>query len=71
MAEWMALNSSNLARVRWVPQSLVLEVEFVGGRVYQYYDVPQHVFDGLCQAADSHGKFFAENIKGHYRYARL
>ena len=41
-----------------------------GGRIYQYYEVPEHVFDGLRQA-DSHGGYFQDHIRGHYRYARL
>ncbi|MGD0233465.1 MAG: KTSC domain-containing protein [Syntrophorhabdales bacterium] len=47
-----------------------LEIEFQGGRVYQYFDVPQPVFDGLLRA-DSHGTFFNSQIKGHYGYARV
>jgi uncharacterized protein len=70
MCEWIALSSTSLSRVRWDADSLVLEVEFLGGRVYQYYDVSQVTFDGLCHAG-SHGEFFAQSVKGQYRYARL
>ena len=50
---------------------MVLEIEFLSGSVYQYYDVPQSIYDGLM-AADSHGKFLAAYIKkGGYRYAQV
>ncbi len=50
---------------------MVLEIEFLSGSVYQYYDVPQSIYDGLM-AADSHGKFLAAYIKkGGYRYTQV
>ena len=50
---------------------MVLEIEFLNGAVYQYYDVPQSIYDGLM-AADSHGKFLASYVKkGGYRYAQV
>lgn len=70
MIDWIDVSSTNLARIRYDESTLTLEIEFHGGRVYQYFDVPQHVFEGLSRA-DSHGAFFNAQIKGHYRYARL
>jgi hypothetical protein len=69
MSEWVMLNSSNLSRARWDEGTQVLELEFVGGRIYQYFDVPLTVYQGLLSAG-SHGAFFAENIRGHFRFAR-
>ena len=34
------VNSSNVSSVGYDPTSLTLEVEFHGGAVYQYFDVP-------------------------------
>ncbi len=68
--DWINLNSTSLARVKYEPSSLILEIEFHGGRVYQYFDVPSQIFEGLI-GADSHGEFFNSQIKGHYRYARV
>ena len=70
MGDWVSVVSSNLSRIRWDVQTSTLEVEFLGGRVYQYFDVPEGVFDAFRQA-DSHGKFFQQNIRGHYRYVQL
>ena len=65
------VSSSNIASIGYDPDNQVLEIEFLSGAVYQYYDVPQSVYDGLM-AADSHGKFLdvyilksASNLNGN------
>ena len=67
---WIPVTSTNLSRIRYDENTNTLEIEFHGGRVYQYFDVPLPVFEDL-KTADSHGKFFNEQIKGHYRYVRV
>lgn len=67
---WIPVTSTNFSRIRYDENTNTLEIEFHGGRVYQYFDVPLPVFEGL-KTADSHGKFFNGQIKGHYRYARV
>lgn len=65
------VSSSNIASIGYDSDSMILEIEFLRGAVYQYYDVPQSIYDGLM-AADSHGKYFAAYIKkGGYRYVRV
>ena len=39
------VSSSNIASIGYDPDNLVLEIEFLSGAVYQYYDVPQSVYD--------------------------
>lgn len=65
-----AVDSSNLASVGYEPVSQILEVEFNSGTVYQYFDVPQSEYDDLM-AADSHGRYFNQNIRDVYRYNRI
>lgn len=67
---WIDVNSSTLLRVRYDEKTNTLEIEFQGGRVYQYFDVPKPIFEALLQA-DSQGKFFHGQIKGQFRYARV
>ena len=65
------VSSSNIASIGYDADNIVLEVEFLNGSIYQYYDVPQIIYDGLM-AADSHGKYLAAYIKkGGYRYTRI
>jgi hypothetical protein len=60
------VSSSNLASVGYDPGSETLEVEFLkSGRVYQYLNVPQFMYDRLMQAP-SVGVFFNAEIKDSY-----
>lgn len=64
------VSSSNVESVGYEEDSETLEVEFKNGALYQYFDVPQRIFDGLI-SADSVGGYLAQNIKGVYRYSRV
>lgn len=59
------VSSSNLRSVGYDSSQNVLEIEFHGGRVYQYTGVPESIFRGLMGAA-SHGKYFHRNIENRY-----
>lgn len=65
------VTSSNIASIGYDASSMILEVEFHSGAVYQYYDVPESLFEGLM-SADSHGRYLNEFIKkGGFRYERI
>jgi hypothetical protein len=63
-------NSSNIASVGYDAATQTMEVEFTNGNVYQYFDVPEVVYQELLRA-ESAGKFLNAQIKGVYRFARL
>lgn len=62
--------SSNVVSYGYSERFQVLEIEFRNGAVYQYFDVPVHVFHEMEQA-DRAGAYLAAKIKGRYRYARV
>ncbi|WP_408587059.1 KTSC domain-containing protein [Novosphingobium sp.] len=62
--------SSNLAEVGYDPELETLEVQFKHGGVYQYYNVPAFMNERLM-AAESLGRFFNAEIKGHYPEAKI
>jgi hypothetical protein len=64
------VNSSSLRSVGYDPRSRMLEIEFHGGGVYQYFDVPQTVFEELF-AQDSLGSYFNAEIRDAYMYVRV
>jgi hypothetical protein len=64
------VSSSNIASIGYDPDSEVLEIEFLKGGVYQYYNVPKYVYDELMSAS-SHGSYLASNIKGTYGYSQV
>lgn len=61
--------SSNISRFAYDETSYKLTVEFKNGSMYDYYDVPSHIYEEMKEAS-SKGQFLARQIKGNYRYAR-
>jgi len=68
--ERKSVESSNLASIGYDAENEILEVEFKHGGVYQYFDVPENVYDELMNA-DSHGVYFSANIRNDYEYEKL
>ena len=64
------VRSSNISSIGYDASSNTLEVEFIGGAVYQYYGVPKPVYEELMRAS-SHGSYLADYVKGKYRYKEL
>lgn len=64
------VSSSNLSSVGYNESKQILEIEFNGGRVYQYFNVPKRIHQELMNAA-SHGKYFHRNIEDNYRYDQV
>lgn len=62
--------SSNIASVGYDKESMVLEVEFHNGAVYQYFDVPEEVYIGLIKAP-SHRAYFVFEVKDIYESQKL
>jgi hypothetical protein len=56
--------------IRAVGHTRVLEVEFESGRVYQYYDVPENVYNEML-ASDSKGRYFNQHIRGKFPYQEV
>jgi hypothetical protein len=66
-----AVSSSVLVSVGYDEESAVLEIAFVEGGVYQYFEVPSAVYAGLM-SAPSHGTYFDAYVKqAGYRYAKI
>lgn len=62
--------SSNIAAVGYDPETETLEVEFLSGSVYQYYNVPENMYNQLM-AEGSKGRFLNTYIKNAYPYSRI
>lgn len=70
LEDTIAVKSSNLKEVAYDRVANMLQIEFHGGRLYWYADVPESRFYGLLRAA-SKGKYHHKYIKWEYRYARV
>lgn len=65
------VSSSWVKSIGYDAESSTLEVEFVHGAVFQYFDVPFEVFVAFS-SCDSKGAFINQRIrKGRYRYQRV
>lgn len=64
------VQSSDIAEIGYDSNSMVLEILFIKGGLYQYFDVPEAVYLELM-SCDSKGRFLNANIKNNYRYTRL
>ncbi|MEP7286385.1 MAG: KTSC domain-containing protein [Chloroflexota bacterium] len=53
-----------------VGHSRVLEIEFESGRIYQYYDVPEAIYEEMLKA-ESKGKYFNSHIRGKFKYQEI
>jgi len=63
--------SSNLSSVGYDPSSQTLEVKFNHGGIYQYFNVPESVYNGLMNA-NSKGQYFDRNVKkSSYNFRKI
>lgn len=68
--ERQAVDSSSIASIGYSPDSETLEVEFKNQTIYEYYNVPQVIFDQLM-AAPSIGSYFSTNIRNIFANSRV
>jgi hypothetical protein len=64
------VGSTNIASIGYDEPSETLEIEFINGTVYQYYNVGAALFEQLMQAP-SKGQFLNTYIKNAYPYSRV
>lgn len=63
--ERTAVDSSSVVSVGYDPRAFMLEIEFQGGRVYRYLQVPAAAYRLLLQAP-SIGEFVNRQIKPRF-----
>lgn len=62
--------STNIAEVGYDSGVLTLEIAFHSGITYQYFHVPEEIYQQLMNAS-SKGSFFNDYIKNKYRFRRI
>jgi len=68
--ERTTVSSSNVSSIGYDSDSETLEVEFVRGGIYQYFDVPENVFNELINAS-SVGSYLNQNVKNSIQYSQI
>jgi KTSC domain len=64
------VESTALRSVGYSKRRHILEIEFVNGAIYRYYDITPSVYRGLL-AADSKARYYDFNIRRKYLSARV
>jgi len=66
------VSTSSAIRNAWYtkPRESRLLIEFTSMERYAYYGVPEDIAQGLREST-SKGQYFAENIRGKYRYEKV
>ncbi|TEB04552.1 hypothetical protein Psch_03312 [Pelotomaculum schinkii] len=65
------VESSNLASVGYESETLTLEIEFIKSGIYQYFGVPEEVYNELMNAG-SKGSYCNQYIKkAGYSYMKV
>ena len=65
------VTSTNLAAVGYDGFARVLEVEFLDGRVYQYFGVPMHIYHDLLEFRGPGVYLDTEVKKAGFPYQRV
>ncbi|HEX8250235.1 MAG TPA: KTSC domain-containing protein [Pyrinomonadaceae bacterium] len=64
------VSSSNIESIGYDSSDEILEIKFLEGGIYQYFNVPYEKYESLMNAS-SKGSYFARVIKDKYRYRRI
>jgi hypothetical protein len=64
------VESTSVRSIGYSTSTQTLEIEFVSGCIYQYFEVPQPTYAGLM-AAPSIGNFVNTKIKPYYEFAEV
>src|SRR5438034_9100507 len=61
-----SVQSTAIAKVGYSKRGHILEIEFVNGAIYRYFDIPLPVHRDLM-SAESKARFYDSKIRKHYR----
>lgn len=64
-----SVSSTNIRSIGYDKLTATLEVEFTSGDIYQYFNVPECLYQQFLQAS-SHGQFLNDYIRYQYRYQK-
>lgn len=64
------VSSSNIRSIGYDSKFQTLEIEFHSGGIYQYFNVPESVYNALM-SAQSHGSYFHRHIKDEYQWTKI
>jgi hypothetical protein len=66
----IAVDSTTLRTLGYDAGRQLLQIEFQNRSIYQYFEVPQAVYEELMQAS-SKGTYFNRSIRPHFDYVLI
>ncbi len=63
-------DSKIIRKISYAPQSHIMTIEYVTGKIYDYHAVPQEDWNDAL-TAESIGKFVNNRIKGVFEYEQV
>jgi KTSC domain len=63
------VNSSNIDEVEYIPSTKTLQIRFKNGSLYNYFDVPEEVFEEFIKS-ESAGKYFQAHVKSAFQFSK-
>jgi hypothetical protein len=64
------VSSTSIESIGYDGTTAILQIEFVEGRLYEYFMVPQSVYAGLMRA-ESKGRFYGEFVRAKYQFRQI
>ena len=64
------VESSDIDSIGYDEKSSVLEIEFLSGGIYQYFNVSVNIYNNIMNAS-SHGKYFHEYVKDKFTFKKI
>lgn len=64
------VESSNIYSIGYDKLKKIVQIQFINGGIYEYYDVPENVYIQFM-SAESKGKFASRNIYYSYKNGRI
>lgn len=68
--EWLTVNSTRIAAIRYNLDEKILEVAFKNGELYEHEEVPPNFWTEMS-LAESIGKYYFDNIRKTFPYEVL
>jgi hypothetical protein len=68
--DWIHVDSSAISSAAYDGPNRQLYLRFHSGEIYRYLDFPSYRW-GEFLAAESKGRFFAEQIRDNFRYEHI
>lgn len=68
--EFIYIESSHISGAYYDESSATLYIQFKDGAIYEYYDVPEYVYDEFM-SAESKGTYAHQNIYKNYRQQKI